>query len=187
MPAFINDEGETLTTLKNSWLQSKALNGGLSYIGERGLLGFSVGRLESDYGIPGHHHDEHEDGEEHEDADPKSVFARLKQNRFTLAGEWYHPVKGVETLALTAAYTDYQHQEIEHDIPGTTFKNKALESRLTIEHEEFAGWHGLVGYHIQQSDSTRPLAEKRLRPILIVCRRRCLCWRKNSLAILVLS
>ena len=152
VPAFVNDEGESLTILENSWLQSKALNGGLSYIGERGLLGFSVGRLESDYGIPGHHHDEHEGGEEHEDEDAESVFARLKQNRFTLAGEWYHPVKGVETLALTAAYTDYQHQEIEQDVPGTTFKNKALESRLTIEHEELAGWHGLVGYHIQQSD-----------------------------------
>ena len=152
VPEFVNDDAETLTTLENSWVQSKALNGGLSYIGERGLLGFSIGRLESDYGIPGHHHDEHEGGEEHEDADPKSVFARLKQNRFTLAGEWYHPVKGVETLALTAAYTDYQHQEIEHDVPGTTFKNKALESRLTIEHEELAGWHGLVGYHVQHSD-----------------------------------
>ncbi|MDP2713344.1 TonB-dependent receptor [Rheinheimera sp.] len=159
VPRFTNDEGETLTTLENSWTQSKAVNGGVSYIGNRGLFGISIGRLESDYGIPGHHHhaDEHEEehDDEHEDehmhAD-ESVFAKLKQNRVSMAGEWYTPFSGIETLSFNAAYTDYQHQEIEAGSVGTTFKNKALESRVSLEHEELGGWHGLAGYHLQRAD-----------------------------------
>ncbi|MGP9800972.1 TonB-dependent receptor [Rheinheimera sp. NSM] len=159
VPRFTNDEGETLTTLENSWTQSKAINGGVSYIGNRGLFGISIGRLESDYGIPGHHHhaDEHEEehDDEHEDehmhAD-ENVFAKLKQNRISMAGEWYTPFSGIETLSFNAAYTDYQHQEIEAGSVGTTFKNKALESRVSLEHEELGGWHGLAGYHLQRAD-----------------------------------
>jgi iron complex outermembrane receptor protein len=158
VPRFSNDEGETASRLENSWTQSKALNGGLSYIGNRGLFGISIGRLESDYGIPGHHHhheheEEHDDHEAHDDehAD-EGVFAKLKQNRVSMAGEWYTPFAGIETLSFNAAYTDYQHQEIEDGSVGTTFKNKALESRLSLEHEELGGWHGLVGYHLQRAD-----------------------------------
>ena len=161
VPRFSNDEGESSKTLENSWIQSKAVNGGVSYIGDRGLFGISIGRLESDYGIPGHHHhaDEHE--EEHDDEhldedehmhDDESVFAKLKQNRVSMAGEWYTPFSGIETLSFNAAYTDYQHQEIEAGSVGTTFKNKALESRVSLEHEELGGWHGLAGYHLQRAD-----------------------------------
>lgn len=157
VPRFTNDEGESTNTLENSWTQSKALNAGVSLIGDAGLFGISIGRLESDYGIPGHH-EEH--GEEHggedteldEHAEEEGVFAKLKQNRLSMAGELYTPFAGVETLAFTAAYTDYQHQEIEDGAPGTTFKNKALESRITLEHEAIAGWHGIVGYHLQHAD-----------------------------------
>jgi len=143
VPRFTNDEGESTNTLENSWTQSKALNAGVSLIGDAGLFGISIGRLESDYGIPGPH-------EEH--AEEEGVFAKLKQNRLSMAGELYTPFAGVKTLAFTAAYTDYQHQEIEDGTPATTFKNKALESRITLEHEAIAGWHGIVGYHLQHAD-----------------------------------
>lgn len=160
VPRFTNDEGESSSLLENSWAQSQSLNGGISYIGDSGLFGISLGRLESDYGIPGHHHHEDEHEEEHdveaaeqdEHAEEAGVFAKLKQNRVGIAGEWYTPLPGIETMSLSAAYTDYQHQEIEDGAPGTTFNNKALESRLTLEHEDLGGWHGLVGYHLQRSD-----------------------------------
>ncbi|WP_445769196.1 TonB-dependent receptor [Rheinheimera sp.] len=157
VPRFTNDEGESTNTLENSWTQSKALNAGVSLIGDAGLFGISIGRLESDYGIPGNNeeHGEDQGGEDtelDEHAEEEGVFAKLKQNRLSMAGELYTPFAGVETLAFTAAYTDYQHQEIEDGAPGTTFKNKALESRITLEHEAIAGWHGIVGYHLQHAD-----------------------------------
>ena len=150
VPRFTNDEGESLQTLENSWLQSQALNAGLSYIGNEGFIGFSGARTETDYGIPGHGHAEEEAVEE-EHAD-EGVYAAMRQNRFSMAAEWYNPIEGIETLSLTSAYTDYQHQEIEGGEAGTTFKNKTLESRFSLEHKDVAGWHGLAGYHFQRSD-----------------------------------
>jgi iron complex outermembrane recepter protein len=151
VPAFTNDEGERLTTLENSWVNSTAVNAGISLVRQHGLFGISVGRLETDYGIPGHHeHDEHE--EEPLPGTEEGVFAQLKQNRVSVAGEWYAPAKVIETLSLNAAYTDYQHQEVEQGLIGTTFKNTSYESRLSAEHIALDGWHGLVGYHMQLRD-----------------------------------
>ena len=157
VPRFTNDEDETLTSLENSWTESKAVNGGVSYIGNRGLFGISIGRLESDYGIPGHHdehdnEDEHEEDAAHDEHAAEGVFAKLRQNRISTAAELYSPFTGIETLSFTAAYTDYQHQEIDAGVPGTTFKNNALESRLTLEHEDINSWHGVLGYHLQHAD-----------------------------------
>jgi iron complex outermembrane receptor protein len=159
VPDFTNDEGESTNQLANSWLDNSAVNGGLSWITDKGLLGFSVGHIDSEYGIPGHHHhEEHE--EEHEgdeDAvedihDEAGVFARVKQDRYGVAGELYKPFTGIETLSFNSALTRYQHHEIEGGAIGTTFKNDSFESRFTAEHETFAGWHGVVGYHLQNSD-----------------------------------
>ncbi|WP_233007119.1 TonB-dependent receptor domain-containing protein [Rheinheimera faecalis] len=156
VPDFMNDEGESSDQLANSWLDNSAVNGGLSWITDKGLLGFSIGHIDSEYGIPGHHHhheeheeDEHEEEEGHEEA---GVFARVKQDRYGLAGELYKPFAGIETLSFSSALTRYQHHEIEGGAIGTTFKNDSFESRFTAEHETFAGWHGVVGYHLQQSD-----------------------------------
>jgi len=157
VPTFINDEGESSNKLANSWLDNQALNGGLSWIGSKGLFGVTVGHIDSKYGIPGHHahgeehdHDEH-DHDEHDHAE-EGVYAAVKQDRVGFAGEIYSPFKGIETLSFTGAYTDYQHVEMEGGVAGTTFKNKSFENRFTAEHAEFAGWHGLVGLHHQRSD-----------------------------------
>lgn len=159
VPDFTNDEGENSDKLANSWLDNSAVNGGLSWITDKGLVGFSIGHIDSEYGIPGHHHhEEHEEeheGKEHEEEESHQdagVFARVKQDRYGLAGELYKPFAGIETLSFNSALTRYQHHEIEDGAIGTTFKNDSIESRFTAEHETFAGWHGVVGYHIQNSD-----------------------------------
>lgn len=155
-PTFTNDEGEALSQIANSQLDNQALNLGGSWVTADGLIGLSYGRINSKYGIPGHHHhgeeadaDNDQTAEEHAD---EGVYADLTQNRYGLAAEWYAPVKGIETIALQSAYTDYQHAEVEDGVPGTRFDNDSLENRLSIEHSDFHGWHGLVGLHQQQSD-----------------------------------
>lgn len=152
VPDFTNDEGETSDQLANSWLDNSAVNGGLSWISDKGLLGFSVGHIDSEYGIPGHHHHHEEDAGTEEEHEEESVFARVKQDRYGLAGELYKPMAGIETLSFSSALTRYQHHEIEDGAIGTTFKNDSFESRFTAEHQAFAGWHGVIGYHLQQSD-----------------------------------
>jgi len=156
-PTFTNDEGETLNYIANSQLDNQGLNLGGSWVTENGLIGVSYGRINSQYGIPGHHHhgenEEHSEEEHHDEAHAdEGVYADLTQNRYGLAAEWYTPVQGIETIALKSAYTDYQHAEVEGGIPGTRFENDSFENRLSIEHSEVFGWHGLVGVHQQQSD-----------------------------------
>lgn len=151
-PTFTNDDGETLDQIANSHLDNQGLNLGGSWVTQNGLIGLSYGRINSQYGIPGHHHHgEEEEASDEEHAD-EGVYADLTQNRYGLAAEWYAPVKGIETIALHSAYTDYQHAEVEEGIPGTRFENDSLENRLSIEHSDFLGWHGLVGFHQQQND-----------------------------------
>lgn len=157
VPTFTNDEGETANKLANSWLDNQALNGGLSWVGSKGLFGVSVGHIDSQYGIPGHHahadeHADEHDEEDHADQAEEGVYAAVKQDRVSLAGEIYSPIAGVETVSFTGAYTDYQHIEMEGAVAGTTFKNKSLENRLSAEHIELAGWHGLLGIHQQRND-----------------------------------
>ena len=55
--------------LENSSIETENVSAGISWIGKRAFIGFSVSRLDSNYGIPGsHHHGEEEDhGEEEED------------------------------------------------------------------------------------------------------------------------
>jgi len=150
-PTFTNDEGETLRQIANSQLDNQGVNLGGSWVTQNGLIGVSYGRINSQYGIPGHHHHAEEETSDDDHADD-GVYADLTQNRYGLAAEWYSPVNGIETIALQSAYTDYQHAEVEDGVPGTRFDNDSLENRLSIEHSDFLGWHGLVGFHQQQSD-----------------------------------
>jgi iron complex outermembrane receptor protein len=154
VPTFTNDEGETSEQLENSWLDNQSLNGGLSWVGSQGLFGVTVGHIDSNYGIPGHHAHGEEHEEDHDEAEhaEEGVYAAVKQDRVGIAGEIYSPLAGIETLSFNGAYTDYQHVEMEADVAGTTFKNKSFENRITVEHADIAGWHGLVGIHQQSSD-----------------------------------
>ncbi|MDZ7901217.1 MAG: hypothetical protein U5L01_01120 [Rheinheimera sp.] len=91
------------------------------------------------HGIPANSH--HEEGVTAEPAvEEVGVFADMEQDRFGLTGELYNPIKGIEQLNFSSAYTDYQHAEIEDGIPGTSFTNKTFEARLTAEHEDIANW-----------------------------------------------
>ncbi len=67
-----HDEAEEVRgTLPNSDFEAKGGAAGFAFVGERGFIGVSVSRLESDYGLPGfahgHGHDDEHDEDEHED------------------------------------------------------------------------------------------------------------------------
>ena len=156
-PSFINDEGEVVDKVENSFIDAQGATVGLSYIFDTGYFGVSFGRMEQEYGIPGHghHHDEHE-GEEHaeeehheEEAGP---FADLWQNRTQIHGGWMNPVNGIEKLELRYAFTDYQHQEIEGIEAASTFQNEQQELRLIATHAPLGEWNGAIGYHFFDQD-----------------------------------
>ena len=144
----VEDEGEVYedtgsTTVENSASRVRAFGSGLSYIGEQGFIGLSVKRTESDYGVPGHAHEDHGGGgapDEEED-----VTIGLEQTRYDLRGEWRFDDAPVDRIRLSAGYADYTHTEFEGDEVGTVFTSEGLEGRLEIVMPRRGGWNSAYG------------------------------------------
>ena len=162
VPEFTLDDGDVVDTLENSDIDSQGFTIGAGWIGDDVSASFAYGRLETDYGIPGHSHGEHEEEEHHDDEDEEhdeeehdeeeAVFARMKQDRFQSIIDWKNLSGWFTEAHWHNAYTDYQHSEIEDGAVGTTFENDSFESRLWAKHAPINGWAGVVGIHYNNSD-----------------------------------
>jgi iron complex outermembrane receptor protein len=148
VPEFAHEDGDIVDTLENSDIDSQGFTAGAGWIGDDVTLSFAYGRLDTDYGIPGHSHEEHSE----EELVEEEVFARMKQNRFQSVLDWKNLSGWFTEAHWHNAYTDYQHSEIEGGEIGTTFKNNSLESRLWAKHAPVNGWQGVVGLHYTNSD-----------------------------------
>lgn len=133
-----HDEGH----LANSWAEASGGNIGGSYLVERGFMGASIGRIERQYGIPGHSH-----GDELID-----VYADIQQNRVQLLGKKDLDIRGFSSTNSTAGYTDYEHAEIEGSEIATRFKNKTSELRWELFHRAISDWRGALSFHYKRSD-----------------------------------
>ncbi|MEW6982833.1 TonB-dependent receptor [Colwelliaceae bacterium 6471] len=136
--------------LENSASKSSGFTVGASYLLDQGFIGFSYGKMDREYGVPGHGHgDEHDEQDEH---DEEGTRAKLKQDRFQLLSDLEFDDDVISRLSSKFAYTDYQHQEIEDGELGTQFKNQMLEARIDAYHNEYMGWKGAWTFHYKQSD-----------------------------------
>ncbi|MDN3653836.1 TonB-dependent receptor [Thalassotalea ponticola] len=151
---------ESGSRLANTSNDAKGFTLGGSYLLDNGYIGFSYGRTDRTYGIPGHAHDEHAH-DEHADAESElveeaheeeSVFGDLNQDRFQMLSDLRFDDNFVNRLASKVSYTDYQHQEIEGGEIGTTFKNQLWEAKFDIYHREYQGFKGAWTLHYKQSD-----------------------------------
>ena len=141
-------ESLTGTTLENSFSNLSTYGAGLSWIGDRGFLGVSVRRTESDYGVPGHshhHEDEDPDHEEHEEHEEEVVTIDLVQTRYDLRGGWDLDWGPFERLRVTGGYAEYEHSELEGDEVGTRFLSDGWEGRAELVQAPRDGWRGAVG------------------------------------------
>ena len=151
------DEGEESGTLEGTAIDTQGVTAGLSYVGEKGYFGASVQRLENLYGVPGHGHDhghgeEEEEHEGEEEGEEESVNLDVEMDRYQVAGELFSPTEWLNSIKLSAAYTDYEHTELEGEEIGTVFKNETSEARLSFTHKDIAGWHGVLGMHYSTTD-----------------------------------
>lgn len=157
-PSFMNDEGETVDHVENTFVDAQGGTIGGSYQFDDGFFGVSYQGLYQEYGIPGHAHgeEEHEDEHGHDEeelhAEESGPYANLEQERIQLAGQWRNPFTGFSQLDFRGALTDYQHQEIEENFVSTQFENEQKEIRLIARHEEISGWKGAVGWQWDISD-----------------------------------
>ncbi|PCK30527.1 TonB-dependent receptor [Pseudoalteromonas piscicida] len=154
---------EYASKVDNTFIDSEQFNLGTSYVGDHLTVGFSYGRVDTDYGIPAHSHighdhdhDHEEDAHDHDEEEAhaheeESVFATVKQDRWQGLVNYAVHSDWLESIGLRVGYTDYEHAEIEDGTVGTVFKNDTTELRLTAEHR-LGQWHGTVGYHFSDSD-----------------------------------
>ncbi|CAB9492669.1 TonB-dependent receptor [Alteromonas macleodii] len=168
IPGFASiepDEDEPYGELESSAMETRNVVAGLSYVAEEGYFGFAVEQLDNEYGVPGHshEHEEEHDEDEHDELDgdhdeddhdheEEGVLLDVDMTRYQAAGEWHSPFEGLTNLKFAAAYTDYEHAEIEDGEPGTVFTNESSDIRLSAYHEEVNGWHGVFGLQFNHSD-----------------------------------
>tara|TARA_B100000519_G_scaffold203385_1_gene226116 strand:+ start:5293 stop:7662 length:2370 start_codon:yes stop_codon:yes gene_type:complete len=154
------DEDEQPGSLESSAMDTTNITAGLSLVDEEGYFGFSVEKLDNFYGVPGHshaHEEEHEGETEEEHAEhvgEGGTNLDVDMTRYQAAGEWYSPFKGISSLKFGAAYTDYEHVEIEDGQVGTRFTNQGSDIRLAATHADIDAWHGVFGLQYHNSDYT---------------------------------
>lgn len=146
-PEIDEDEGER--SVSSTGEDSEGYTVGASYLLDNGYVGFSYGRLDRDYGIPGHGHGEEEGGEEEEE---EVVSLDLKQNRYQVISELSLDHDFFSEFKARAGYTDYEHTEFENGESGTSFSNETTEIKLELLHRPFYGWNGGLVFDYKDSE-----------------------------------
>lgn len=163
-------DNEATRKVQGSFNRTNTGSVGLSWVGDRGYLGAAYTRQAAKYGLPGHNHSfegchthgnhlhcgahegEGEDGHDHDHGAGHGdvPVVDLRSERFDIRGELRNPFAGFSALRLRAGVTDYVHDEVEGGAVSTTFKNKAYDTRIELQHEPVAGFKGVIGLQTSQ-------------------------------------
>ncbi|NOR68511.1 MAG: TonB-dependent receptor [Methylomarinum sp.] len=124
--------------LNNTSARTHSGTAGASVIGDKGFFGFSVNRLDNNYGVPS--------------SDDEKVRIDMQQNRYDLKAELLDPFSFFDSLRMRLGYNDYQHVELEDGLTGTIYKNEGFEGRAELMQRPW--WffdHGVVGVQSKNS------------------------------------
>ena len=139
-----DDEDEVRDTLENSFLETRALAAGLSWVGDNSFFGVAMHQQTSEYGLPGAAHAEEEGAEEEEEEE--NPFIDLEQTRIDIRGGVTVNNGFLTDVTGTLAIVDYEHTEFEAPgEAGTVYESDGVEGRVEFGHEigNFAGAFGV--------------------------------------------
>ena len=130
---FANEEErENKGRLANSDVEADNHGLGASFITEKGMIGFSFNRFDTDFGVPG--------------AEEGDIRIDLKQYRYDMLAQLFSPFSNIEKISLRSTYNNYRHFEVEEDGEvATAFDNEELESRLEFIHFINDDWKNAYG------------------------------------------
>jgi len=137
--------GKIDSKVENTFANLSSYGAGLSYVGEQGYVGFSVKRTDTDYGVPGHAHEEEEPLPGAPDAEEGVVTIDLEQTRYDFRAEYNADLGPFEKVRFGAGYADYTHTELDNGVPATRFLSDGWEGRLELVQPNRNGWQGAVG------------------------------------------
>ncbi|MEO0435432.1 MAG: TonB-dependent receptor [Pseudomonadota bacterium] len=155
IPGFASDEAEEEGVegiVENSKSIATSTTTGLSWIGEKGYVGFSVGFQEGKYGLPGgKKKEEEEEGEEEDllaeeegEEEEGPIKIDFEQVRFDLDGEYNFDSGLIKLAKFRFGLSDYEHTEFAGDEPETLFTNDEWELRAEAFLNDFAMGNGTV-------------------------------------------
>lgn len=122
------DETEGYNKIINSANNTSSGALGGSYVFDRGYAGASYSHYDSLYGTVAEQH----------------VKIKMKQDK-TDAALALKDVGLFESIRLKNTYSDYRHEEIDHDEVGTVFTNRGDEARLEMKHKALGNFTGVWG------------------------------------------
>ena len=152
-----HEEHATTDKLANSDVEKKnQITLGTSYDFGDGHVGIAISRSESEFGLPGHvheeEHDEDEGEEEHEEHEEEGARIDMQQTRIDVDAAFEQPFAAADSLNLRLGVNDYKHDEIEDGAIGTRFKRKGYEGRSELILKPVANIQNVVG--IQPAQDT---------------------------------
>ena len=160
-------------TLHNSDVLMQNLNAGFAWISGNLQAGFAISTMHNEFGLPGHeHHDDHDpDHAGHEDEEEEGAArVDMDQTRLDVNANWAMNSGPWQSLNWKMGLVDYKHSEghvEEHDEDEaveeaageheehaglSTFKRKAVESRLSVNYQADQKNKGVLGLQLNNSD-----------------------------------
>jgi len=140
-------EEEAFGVVENTSSTVESGAAAVSMTGERSYFGVSVSGYDSEYGIPGHHHEE--EGEE--GGEEAAVRIALDQTRYDIKGEWNFD-GFLNRAKLRLARNDYQHTEFEGTEVGTQFDTDGTDARIELRHRPANNFEGAFGIQYKNID-----------------------------------
>ncbi|MGF1463003.1 MAG: TonB-dependent receptor [Maricaulaceae bacterium] len=132
----------------NSDFNFETLSGGLSWVDDWGFVGIAYKTTDADYGLPGPGEGEEEEEEEEEGPIifPEGPRLDLIQNRVDFLGEVNADLGLFEKVRWSAAWADYEHEEIEpNGEVASFFENDGFEGRLELTQKKLGVLEGVIG------------------------------------------
>jgi iron complex outermembrane receptor protein len=144
--AHDEEEEEARDVLPGSQFDSDNFALGGSFIQDWGFVGLVFSQLEANYGLPGGHgHEEEEGGAAGEEEAEGNPLLELEQNRVDFELGVIDPFSIFSSLNVRIGINDYEHQEIEpNGEVATEFSNEAWEARAELIYD-LGKWRGLFG------------------------------------------
>lgn len=115
---------------------------GVSFTSDSGFFGVSASGFDSEYGVPGHAHEEPLPGPLPPVEEEEDIRIDLEQRRVDAKGEYDLNGDFLSGIRFRAAVNDYKHTELEGAETGTVYDVQGTDGRVELEH---AKWHGLEG------------------------------------------
>lgn len=142
------EEEEAFGVVENTDSEVQGGAAALSFTDDRGFIGLSVSRYESEYGVPGAH--EHEHGEEEEEEE-EIIRIDLEQTRYDLRSG-LNLSGPFESLTFDLTVNDYTHVELEGAEVGTLYDTQGTDVRLQLQHAPWGLFEGAFGLQYKSID-----------------------------------